>query len=278
MLRRFLNLRSLIYFLLVLVGLVFIISTGLNIYFFLASTDEPSEALRLPLGYQAFEYPRTFGSLQLTGAIVEIAPGSGFEYVSHLSNCGLDESVLIPYEGVITLPSITRTVDISLNSDLKSGEVFENSSTSESDTEVEIRITNTKEEFLLTGDVVLNAVENIDELKARCGNFFGQPNIYWISHALVAQEIEVLYKKKYGSQLDISGTFEKTIRAHLGLESQGQLTEHGTIKYDHPIYIGFREAYSFELLEGKTFSFSGNEDANINQLGDYVFEQHHNVP
>jgi hypothetical protein len=58
------------------------------------------------------------------------------------------------------------------------------------------------------------------------------------------------------------------------LDWKGARNSTGEVEVRGPVYVGFRGAWPVEILTGKTFSFSGNEDAPMVQIGDEVYEQH----
>jgi hypothetical protein len=253
-------------------------SLCVNAYFmfFQKNFGQIAAHIPLPLGYQPFEFPRDFGPQSLIGAIVTIGPKSGFSYTYHLSKCGIDATALLPQEGVIALPTISWTYSGSGSASAKIGGKVGGGVEGRSGDQFTINLLRPKELFVVSGDVLSDALIHAAELKRLCGTFLSDKNTFWIPQAIVCDELEIVYSTTSSGGASIRAQASEAIKsfasAKLGIKGEGEFTEKSSIKYKgNRIYIGFREALPIELLTGQTHSFSGNEDATSLPLGDFIY-------
>jgi hypothetical protein len=248
----------------------------INAYFVFtrSAPEHVTTKLPLPLGYQPFEYPRNFGAQSLVGAIVTIGPKSGFSYTYHLSKCGIDIAALVPQEGIIALPTISKTYSASGSATADVSAIGGIKVEGQTGDQFTVSLLRPKEIFLITGDVLSDSLVHVADVKRLCGNFLNDKNSFWIPQAIVSDDIEIAYSstRSASALVNAKDAIKAFASGNLGIKGDGQITEKGSIKYNGDrIYIGFREALPIELLDGKTHSFSGNENATSIQLGDFIY-------
>jgi hypothetical protein len=200
-----------------------IVSIALNALLLVQRQKPPAleKSLNLPMGYKAFEWPRTFGDHPLVGAIVEIAPHTGFRYITHLSKCGLDMSVLQPTDGLLYLPNISQQTSIEFGLNASKAKVAATTGLS-SDSKLRYSTGPVTEKFLITGDVLMNAVDKIDLIKSHCERFLSSPNVYWISHALETKDVRFSFETKTGMKINLDASQAMNVLAKFGLEGRTQ--------------------------------------------------------
>ena len=87
-------------------------------------------------------------------------------------------SVLQPTDGLLYLPNVSQQTSIELGLNASEAEKVAATIGLSSDSKLRYSTGPVTEKFLITGDVLMNAVDKIDLIKSHCERFLSSPNVY----------------------------------------------------------------------------------------------------
>jgi hypothetical protein len=237
--------------------------------------DKPKEALGflLPAGYQPFDWPRDYGRLPLPGSLVQITVDKGFRYLLPLKDCGIDPIALIPEPGYIALPSIKfdsrRSAEVlsALQKVLNLGASGATART------IEIELGAVSDEMIVPAAVIANALEKAETVKQKCGKYLEAKNVYWINNALKSEYFHLTFRNTEEEAIKVSADNLSSYIGSVTADVHVKALTDGRVRVGIPLYIGFRDAASSELLTGEVHRYSLPEEQQpqLMEIGDDVY-------